>query len=190
MMQIEGQIRANQLNIVNRKHEIKDLEAQIRQYESRLNLTPVREQELAAVTRDYQQSRANYESLLAKKQQSEMATSLEKRQQGEQFRVLDPPSLPLKPYFPNRFKMSLAGLGVGACLAFGLVIFLEIVNVRIYGEDDLRDLTSAPVLVGIPSISTAVEERNQTRQHWLEAVAASLLLSCIPIVTLLAYLKG
>jgi uncharacterized protein involved in exopolysaccharide biosynthesis len=85
LMQIDAQIKANQLNITNRKNEIKQLAAQIQQYEGRLNLTPVREQELAAVTRDYQQSRANYESLLAKKQQSVMATDLEKRQQGEQF---------------------------------------------------------------------------------------------------------
>lgn len=189
-VQIEGQVKANELNIANRKREIKDLEVQIREYESRLNLTPVREQQLAAVTRDYQQSRANYESLLAKKQQSEMATNLEKRQQGEQFRVLDPPSFPLKPYFPNRFNMSLAGIGVGVGLAFGLVILLEIANARVYREEDLRDLTSGPVLVGIPSISTPREEQIRARQHWMEAVAASFLLACVPIVTLLAYLRG
>jgi len=190
MMQIDGQIKANQLNIANRKREIKDLETQIQQYEGRLNYTPVREQELAAVTRDYQQSRTNYESLLAKKQQSEMATDLEKRQQGEQFKVLDPPSLPLRPYFPDRFKMSLAGLGVGVGLALGLVVLLEFANAPVYHEDDLRDLTSAPLLLGIPSIYTPSEERARTRQHWLEVIGASLLLACVPVVTLLAYLKG
>jgi polysaccharide chain length determinant protein (PEP-CTERM system associated) len=190
MMQIDAQIKANQLNIANRKREIKDLAAQIQQYEGRLNLTPVREQELAAVTRDYQQSRTNYESLLAKKQQSVMATDLEKRQQGEQFKVLDPPSLPLKPYFPDRFKMSLAGLGVGGALAFGLVVLLEFANAPIYHEDDLRNLTPAPLLVGIPSVYTPAEERARTRQHWLEVTAASLLLACVPVVTLLASLKG
>jgi len=190
IMQVESQIKANQLEIANRKHEIKDLETQIQQYEGRLNLTPVREQQLAAVTRDYQQSRANYESLLAKKQQSEMATSLEKQQQGEQFRILDPPSLPVKPYFPNRFKFSLAGLCVGAFLAIGMVISLEGADARIYQEEDLPDLTSVPVLAGIPDVLTPAEERNQSWRRLLEAVAASLLLACIPIVTLFAYLKG
>lgn len=189
-LQLEAQIKANQLNIANRKQEIKDLELEIRQYEARLNLTPVREQQLSAVTRDYQQSRANYESLLAKKQQSEMATNLEKRQQGEQFRVLDPPSLPLKPYFPDHFKMSLAGLAVGGALAFGLVMLLEVADARIYREEDLRDLTSAPILVGVPSFTTPAEEGRQARRFLLEAVAASLLLVCIPVVTAFAYLKG
>lgn len=190
MMQIASQIKANQLEIANRKREIKELEGEIRQYEARLNVAPVREQQLAAITRDYQQSRAYYESLLAKKQQSEMATNLEKRQQGEQFRVLDPPSLPLKPYSPNRFKLSLIGLGIGVSLAVGVVVLLEVADARIYREEDLRDLTSAPVLAGIPSLPTPAEERNQSRRRWLEAAAASLLLACIPALTLFAYLKG
>jgi polysaccharide chain length determinant protein (PEP-CTERM system associated) len=190
LMQIESQIKANQLEIANRKREIKELEGEIRQYEARLNVAPVREQQLAAITRDYQQSRAHYDSLLAKKQQSEMATDLEKRQQGEQFRVLDPPSLPTKPYFPNRFKLSLAGLGIGIFLAVGLVMLLEVADARIYREEDLRDLTSAPLLAGIPPLPTPTEERNQSRRRWLEVVVASMLLTCIPAVTLFAYLRG
>lgn len=190
MMQIEGQVKVNDLNIANRKREIKDLEAQIRQYESRLNLTPVREQELAAVTRDYQQSRANYESLLAKKQQSEMATSLEKQRQGEQFRILDPPSLPRKPYFPDRFKMSVAGLGAGVALALALVVLFEIVKPLIYHEQDLRDLSTVPLLVGVPSIMTTAEQHGVRRRQWLEVLAGSMLLACMPILTALAYLKG
>jgi polysaccharide chain length determinant protein (PEP-CTERM system associated) len=184
-MQIEAQIRANQLNITNRRSEIKDLEAQIRQYEARLNLTPVREQELAAVTRDYQQSRANYDNLLAKKQKSETATNMEERQEGEQFRVLDPPSLPLKPYFPDHFKMSLLGIAVGLGLTLGMVIVFEFADAKVYAEDDLRDLTTVPVFVGIPSIFVPAEEHKRTRQHWLEAVAATAILACIPLVTLL-----
>lgn len=189
-MQIEGQIRANDLNIANRKREIKDLEVQIRQYEARLNLTPIREQQLAAVTRDYQQSRTNYESLLAKKQQSEMATNLEKQQQGEQFRVLDPPSLPLKPYFPNHLILSLVGLGLGMGLAIGTAAFFEFYSPRIYVEEDLQGLTSYPVLVGIPSILMPAEEQSKNRRRWREVAAASLLLAWIPIVTLFAYLRG
>ncbi len=79
----------------------------------------MREQQLADITRDYDQSRANYDSLLAKKNQSEMATNLEKRQQGEHFRVVDAPNLPIKPYSPNRLKLSLMGLFAG--LALGAV---------------------------------------------------------------------
>jgi hypothetical protein len=86
--------------------------------------------------------------------------------------------------------MSLAGLGAGGALAFGLLVLLEFASAPIYHEDDLRNLTSAPLLAGIPPIYTPAEERARTRQHVLEVTAALLLLTCAPLVTLLAYLKG
>src|SRR5256885_11604029 len=33
-----------------------------------------------------------------------MATSMEPQKQGERFRIIDPPSLPLKPDFPNQLR--------------------------------------------------------------------------------------
>ena len=70
------------------------LKAKVDEYQARLNQEPVREQQLADLTRGYEQSKANYDDLLKKKNGSEMATSMELRQQGERFRILDPPSLP------------------------------------------------------------------------------------------------
>src|SRR5438045_4299441 len=119
-MQLQGQIQANRLEIENHKAGIKQLEVDIERYQGRLNFTPVREQQLTALTRDYEQSKTNYESLLAKKQQSELATNLEKRQEGQQFRMIDPPSLPQKPYFPNRMIVSLGSIVFGLIAGAGL----------------------------------------------------------------------
>ncbi len=74
---------------------------------------------LADLTRGYDQSKANYDGLLKKKNESAMATSMELLQQGERFRILDPPSLPLKPDFPNRLKFCGMGLGIGLALGVG-----------------------------------------------------------------------
>ena len=49
-----------------------------------------------------------------------MATSMELLQQGERFPVIDPPSLPAKPQFPNRLKF--CGMGLGLGLALGVVV--------------------------------------------------------------------
>ena len=71
------------------------------EYQARLNQEPVREQQLADLTRGYEQSKANYDDLLKKKNESAMATSMELRQQGERFRILDPPSLAVKTRLPQ-----------------------------------------------------------------------------------------
>ena len=99
------------LEIANREHSIAALKAKIDEYQGRLNQEPIREQQLADLTRGYEQSKANYDDLLKKKNESAMATSMELLQQGERFTMMDPPSLPAKPEFPNRLKFCGIGLG-------------------------------------------------------------------------------
>ena len=190
MLQIEGEVKSNKLEIANRQQELRDIQRQIELYQNRLNLTPVREQQLAAITRDHDQSRANYESLLNKKMQSEMATSLEKRQEGEQFRIIDPPNFPQKPYWPNRFKFSLIGLAFGMLLAVGIATWVETIDERIYSQKDLESVTPVPILIAIPLLATASEQGRQLRYRRLQLTAAGLLMAMVSAMTLFSYYKG
>ena len=113
-IQLQGQLKANQIDITSKEHTIADLKAKINDYQGRLNQEPVREQQFADLNRGYEQSKANYDELLKKKTSSQMATSMELLQQGEHFQMIDPPSLPLKPDFPNRLKF--CGIGSGSAL--------------------------------------------------------------------------
>ncbi|HVP42853.1 MAG TPA: XrtA system polysaccharide chain length determinant [Terriglobales bacterium] len=189
-MQIESQLKATELDVTNRRREIAGLQAQIESYQGRLNLTPVREQELGDVIRNYQRSRENYDSLLAKQQQSALATNLERRQQGENFRVIDPPSLPEKPYSPDRFKLSLAGIGAGFAIAFVLLVVMEFVNPRIDREGQLKELVAAPVLTTVPGLWTAAEESAKRRWGILQVAAATLCFIFIASATVLVYYFG
>jgi len=188
--QLESQFKANALEIANLKKEVRDLEREIGQYQARLNLTPLRQQQLAEVTRNYQQSQTNYESLLAKKQQSGMATDLAKARQGEQFRMIDPPSLPQKPYWPNPLRFSGIGLFVGLCLGLAGVALLETVDARVYSEDDLQRWVSAPVIATVPALTTSAEKKRQTWLRGVEIGIAALLVALVPALTFMAYLKG
>src|SRR6202451_3101720 len=110
---IQGQLKSNQVEISNREHSIAALKVKMDEYQGRLNQEPIREQQLADLTRGYEQSKTSYDDLLKKKNSSQMATSMELLQQGEHFQMIDPPSLPLKPDFPNRLKFCGIGLGIG-----------------------------------------------------------------------------
>jgi protein tyrosine kinase modulator len=163
-MEVESQLKANQMEIANRQKSVNDLQAQIADYQSRLNRTPVREQELADITRDYDQSRSYYESLLAKKNQSELATNLEKQQQGEHFRMVDPPSLPSKPLSPYRFKVSCVGLLVGVMASAAATAGAEMTDDRIYDEKEFRRLLPRELTVEIPPLPAPEEQLQQQRK--------------------------
>lgn len=190
LLQLQSQFKANELEIANRKQEINDIEKQIATYQNRLNLGPVREQEIAEATQSYKQAWTHYEALLAKKQQSEMATDLSRNKQDAQFRVIDPPSLPQTPYWPNRLKFSAGGFFFGVLIGFLAVSIKEIVDARIYGEEDLSNSVTAPIIATVPPLTTDAERNRQRRRRRLELALASLLLCLVPALTFAAYLKS
>lgn len=177
IMQIQSQLKANRVQIQNEQRAEKELQARIGQYQARLNLTPVTEQQLAQVSRGYEEAKTNYASLLQKQNASQLATNLEQNQQGEKFTLVDPASTPSAPSWPNHVLVSLGGLAFGVVLAAGLVILLEVVRPKIRQEKDLEGLVPVRVLVGIPHISTIVEQERRMARRWMErAVALAIVL--------------
>ena len=190
IMQLESQLKANQLEISNLQQHQRTLESQITAYQARLNLTPETEQQLTGISRGYEESKSNYNSLLQKQMQSQLATSLEQRQQGEQFRVIDPPSLPKKPSSPNYVLFSGGGLMAGLALGLGLTALLEMTNVRVRQEKDLTGLVPVGILVGIPHLSTPSEAQVRLQRWWRELGTAAALLVLIVLGNLYMLLRG
>jgi succinoglycan biosynthesis transport protein ExoP len=190
MLEVQSQLKANQFEITNRQEAIKAVQAKISEYQGRLNQTPVREQQLADLSRDYEQSKTNYESLLAKKNQSELATNLEKRQQGEHFRIVDPPSLPQKPNSPNRLKLNLIGVLVGVVLGLASATGAELTDDRVYSEKDFKLLAPTEILIEVPPLTTIEEEKSQQRKAWRDLAGVSLLVICIMAGIAVTYLRN
>jgi len=187
---VQSQLRANQVEITNREHSITALRAKVDQYQGRLNQEPVREQQLADLTRGYEQSKSNYDDLLKKKNESKMATSMELLQRGERFRVVDPPSFPQKPEFPNRLKF--CGIGFGVGLAFGLVVAgaFEMLDDRLHNSDEIRKLLPAEVIGEIPAIVNESDALIANRRIWVGWATAALVLATILAGSAFSYLRG
>jgi len=84
-----------------------------------------------------------------------MATDLERRQEGEQFQVLDPANLPDTPSFPKRSVFALGGLMGGLLLGCGLSGVLEMRDTSLRSERDVEILLHVPVLATIPALRPA-----------------------------------
>jgi len=188
--EIKSQLKGADLDIRNRRREIGELQYEMQRYENRLNETPIREQQLADLTRDYDQSRTAYEDLLGKKNDSAMATDLERAQQGEQFTVLDPPSFPVSPYFPNRLRVTLGGLALGLVAGFAFAFIQEALDDSIHAEKDVSAISKTPVLIAIPPLPTARDITGARSRLVAEVACAAV--ACVIVATsaVLAYYYG
>ena len=159
--------------IAYKEAEERRLRGVIATYQARVEAAPKRESELIELTRDYTTLQQLYTGLLAKREDSKIAANLERRQAGEQFRILDPARVPEQPFSPNRMRMNLMGAIAGLALGLGLVALLEYRDTTLRTDDDVLSTLNLPVLAVIPLLVTSVDDRRQKRRRWAAVAAAA-----------------
>jgi len=152
MRRLRGQIASIDLEVVALKRENANATHTIDQIQRKVERLPQREQELISLSRDYDNIKKSYEELLKKQLDSQVSQKLEEKQKGEQFQILEPASLPSRPFKPDRPMVLgmalLASLVVGVGGAFGL----EMQDPTLRGAREFKNFFDMPILACLPVI--------------------------------------
>jgi len=153
------------------------LKESIAAYQAKVDILPTRESELVGLTRDYGTLQTAYANLLTKREESVIAANLERRQIGEQFKLLDQASLPERPYNQVQ-RIAVMASGAVAGLVFGLtfVALLEHRDSSFRCEDEVLKAISLPVLALIPVLSSEREDRRARRRRWARDILGTVVL--------------
>jgi polysaccharide chain length determinant protein (PEP-CTERM system associated) len=150
--QLRAQVHTLDQVIAEKAREQEQVKQQIRLYQDRVQSSPAVEQQFKELTRGYQTALDSFNELQKKRDASAMAADLERKQQGEQFRVLDPANLPDKPSFPNRPMFAMQGFGGALVIGLGIAFLLEMRDSSLKTERDVEFTLHLPVLAMIPEI--------------------------------------
>jgi polysaccharide chain length determinant protein (PEP-CTERM system associated) len=161
IQQLRAQVHNDDVIIATKTKEQEQIKKQIGLYQERIQSSPAVEQQYKELTRGYQTAVESYQELQKKRDSSEMAVNLERKQEGEQFSVLDPANLPDKPSFPNRPLFALAGLAGGLGLGLGIAFFLEMKDSSFKTERDVEFALHLPVLAMVPAIEPLLAKSNK-----------------------------
>ena len=148
---IRAQLTLSNNELKSREAQEADLRREMSGFQERVNQLPVREQEMAGVTRDYESAKADYRALLDKKLAADMATEMERRQKAERFTVVDPARVPEKPFSPNRPLFYAGGALLSLGLGVGLALAREFHTGALLGEWEIPEgvsiLGRVPIIV-------------------------------------------
>jgi succinoglycan biosynthesis transport protein ExoP len=148
---LKAQIAAADNEIAFRTQEQERISADMKVNSERIDRLPLREQQMAQVTRDYEISKTNYRNLLDKKLAAEMAADLEHGQKPERLTLLDPARVPEKPERPNRPLLYAFGGLVSVALGVAAGLGLEIRAGRLLGQWELA--ATIPIVARVPKIA-------------------------------------
>jgi len=155
MQQLRARVRQDDATISDLTKRQGQIQDQIRVLQGRLQMSPMVEQQLKELTRNHQTASDIYNDLLNKREHSAMATDLEYQQEGETFKILDAPSLPLTLAFPKKTIFVGGGLGAGLALAFGILYLIAMSDKSMYSERDVELCLKLPVLTLVPSFDVS-----------------------------------
>ena len=169
--------------VANMERELRKIEGEIQKYTKLVEETAIREQELYSINRDYENVKSAYNSLLNRKLEAGISVSMERKQKGEQFRIIDYATLPEKPMSPDMktlFGLTIiSGLGIGG----GLTFILEFFNHSYRDVQLLEEQFKFSVLAVIPTI---MDQRKRALKR-LNTISSTLMAAAtLAVVAVLA----
>jgi len=172
LVQQEGVIAA----LKNRSEQArKDIE----KWAGLAKLVPQVEAELAQLNRDYEIVQKGYSEIRQRQESAKLAGELETKAQKVQFRIIDPPKLPVKPVGPDRPLLFGGVLAAGIAAGIAFAFLLSQVNTTFTSIQGLRSTFTLPVLGRISAIVSAREKRQRVRELiGFSLVSLFLLLAC------------
>ena len=177
LAQRRAELESLDRQIAFKEKEDRRLQSVIAEYQQRIEAVPGTESEWLAISRDYDTQQAAYKDLLSKSEQARLSANLERRQVGEQFRILDPARVPVKPIGPKRLQITGIGTVMGLALGVLLAALLELRDSTFRTELDIAEVISLPVVAIVPYVQSDADRVSAWRRRLLVSTAAVVLLS-------------
>ncbi len=177
-----NKIDTDAATIYSRMSSLKDkLVKEGNQFNTRLTI----ETDMENLNRDYATIQKNYLTLIDRREQARMSSSVDTQVSALKFKIVDPANMPESPSSPNRkiFYSAILFIGIAVGLAFALLMVF--ISPSFVEAKHLRDVTGLPILGSVSEVvSSAQAKSNRYRLLIFAFVNVILLLSYAGVMML------
>jgi polysaccharide chain length determinant protein (PEP-CTERM system associated) len=175
------------LRVEGARSEAERLQKAVEAAQARLAATPRVAEQLDALEREYQNLAASANDFANKRLEAGVAANMERRQKGEQFRVLESAYAPPEPTSPNRPLILMLGLLLGIGAGVGLALLLDSLDSSYHDSRALQTALRLPVLASIPAILLDSDRARIRRRNLRDAFAAVAITGVVLSGSLVGY---
>ncbi|PKO55858.1 MAG: chain length-determining protein, partial [Betaproteobacteria bacterium HGW-Betaproteobacteria-19] len=170
--QMKLSLAESESRVASMRARVSEYESRLAQLESSAKMLPELEAEMTQLNRDYAVHKTNYDSLVARRESANIAVEMDNQSGIAEFRLIDPPSLPVKPSAPNRLLLMPVAGAAGLAIGLALTFLLSQLRPSFVDGRSLREVTGLPVLGTVSMLSTP--ERRRARLRGLFAFGGGL----------------
>lgn len=146
------------------------LDRSISRFRNQVGMHVESELELARLESDVARSRRLREKSEDYIVATDVRRAIEMANLGLRTEILDPARLPLNPSRPNRPKIIMASLALGALLGAGMAFLVETMDPILRGVEDAARVVQEPLLGIVPLLSKRMlAHHGWMRRHWVPA---------------------
>jgi uncharacterized protein involved in exopolysaccharide biosynthesis len=186
---LNQQMRIMNTEIANLEKDKALIESNYRKYSARVEATPKAELKLSEVLRENLDIRKEYDSLKGKLTEAQLAQSLESKQRGDQFEVLDPANFPIEPAKPNKWAILIVGILICCGIGVGIAVLVDVMRQRVWTQSEIESFWGVPVMIDIPEIITDGDVAIAQRRKRVVALSSVAAFAAYSVCLYLLYLR-
>ena len=173
---------------------VAELSIRVSEYERRaadlsdkVNNIPEIEAELKQLDRDYNVVSVKHSELLERREAAKLGQDVEQNASDVNFRVIDPPFVPLKPSKPNKQLLNAAVLLLGLSVGIGAGLLKLLISPVISDPRALVKVTGFPLLGAVTLILSPEQKRREMHSF---IVASGLVVGLLLVYAAISFGQG
>jgi polysaccharide chain length determinant protein (PEP-CTERM system associated) len=173
-LSVQAEQRRAALRVQASRSEFQRLQGEVEEIQARASAIPQVAEQLDGLERQWRQLSSQLTDFENRRLRAFVQANLERRQLGEQFRILEPAAPPQGPSSPNRILILAIGVILGLVLGLGVGISIETIDSSVHAARELQSALSIPVLAAVPAILLESDRLARFKRRLRYSIAAAV----------------
>lgn len=160
-------LKEAEVNISNIEAKRIDQQNLIKILKKQVDTVPEVEAQLSRLNRDYEVTKAKYSELVSRLDSARISSQAEKSSEDINFKVIEPPIVPIIPVGPKRLLLNSVAILAGLAAFFGVSFLILQLKPVFLTKRELMNLTGLPVLGTVTLVLNEETKKQKKKERFI-----------------------